>query len=151
MKYSHNSNCKLVTTSASSTKAYNFQFCKQMLTQNCLNLDRYIFIAYELTPHALSSFKCSHTSLCEWTIVFVRPEADLQVLMLSVSQLVTPVQNRCPPSPDLCSATYFVLWQYSHPPLHSYNYEIDLCIPTWQNYILIFNVLTQLKCGGGRE
>ena len=70
MKYSHNSNCKLVTTSASSTKAYNFQFCKQMLTQNCLNLDRYIFIAYELTPHALSSFKCSHTSLCEWTIVF---------------------------------------------------------------------------------
>ena len=24
-----------------------------------------------------------------------------------VRQFVTPVQNRCPPSPDLCSATYY--------------------------------------------
>ena len=31
--------------------------------------------------------------------------------MLYVSQLVTPVQNRCPPSPDLCSATYYIILQ----------------------------------------
>ena len=35
--------------------------------------------------------------------VIVRPEADL---MLHASQSVTPVKNRCPPSPELCSATY---------------------------------------------
>ena len=42
--------------------------------------------------------------------VIVRPEADL---MLHVSQSVTPVKNRCPPSPDLCSATCFLIL-YSH-------------------------------------
>ena len=45
--------------------------------------------------------------------VIDRPEADLMVIMLHVSQSVTPVKNRCPPSPDLCSATCFLIL-YSH-------------------------------------
>ena len=40
------------------------------------------------------------------TRIIVRLEADLQVLMLYVSQAVTPDKNKCPPSPELCSATY---------------------------------------------